>query len=93
MELTSSSTHESRVLPALLAAVPGDVHQVSGDGAYDTRACYESIGKRGATATIPPRRNAKPWEPIPGADSLRMRNVNLRQMQEQGRYEWVLAKV
>ncbi len=69
VELTWSSTHHSRVLPAVLAAVPGDVHQVSGDGAYDTRACYESIGKRGALAIIPSRRNAEPWKPIPGADS------------------------
>ncbi len=43
----------TQVLPALLTQVPGEVDQVSGDGAYDTRACYESIAKRGATDDSP----------------------------------------
>jgi len=87
-ELTASNVHDSRRLPALLAQVPDQVDQVSGDGAYDTRACYEAIGNRGAIATIPPRRNAKLGRPLGESDSLAARNANLRQIQEQGRYEW-----
>lgn len=36
--------------------------QVSGDGAYDKRKCYEAIAARVAQATIPPRKNAMRWE-------------------------------
>jgi hypothetical protein len=55
VEMTASHVHDSQVLPRLLTQVSGTVYQVSGDGAYDTKACYESIGQRGAKAAIPPR--------------------------------------
>jgi hypothetical protein len=35
---------------------------VSGDGAYDTKACHEAIAHRQAEAIIPTRRNAKLWK-------------------------------
>jgi hypothetical protein len=40
--VTKNSVHDSLMLPSLLEQIPGRVHQVSGDGAYDTRACYEA---------------------------------------------------
>ncbi len=86
-EVTTSNVHESLMLPKLLEQIPGRVCQVSGDGAYDTRACYEAIHRRGALATIPPRRNAIPWERNTAA-SARMRNKNLRRVRMYGRYEW-----
>ncbi len=53
VEITASHVHDSQVLPRLLTQISGKVCQVSGDAAYDTKACYESIGQRGANATIP----------------------------------------
>ena len=47
---------DSQALPELLEAIDGDVIEVIGDGAYDTRNCYEAIHKRGARPTIPPRK-------------------------------------
>ena len=41
------------MLPPLLEQIPGRVHQVSADGAYDTRACYEAAHRRGAQVAIP----------------------------------------
>lgn len=32
------------------------------DGAYDTKACHALLKKKGAKATIPPRKNAALWE-------------------------------
>ncbi len=87
VEVTTSSVHDSLVLPTLLEQIPGRVHQVSGDGAYDTRACYEAARRRGARVAIPPRRNAVPWEQNADA-SARMRNKNLRLVRMYGRYEW-----
>ena len=53
VEVTPSRVHDCRLLPALLDQIPGRIVQVSGDGAYDTRACYQSILEREAVATIP----------------------------------------
>ena len=87
VEVTKNSVHDSLMLPPLLEQIPGRVHQVSGDGAYDTRACYEAAHRRGAQVAIPPRRNAVSWEQ--NADSsARMRNKNLRLVRMYGRYEW-----
>ena len=59
VEVTPSRVHDGRLLPALLDQIPGRIVQVSGGGAYDTRACYQSILEREAVATIPPRRSAR----------------------------------
>jgi len=91
VEITASHVHDSLMLPPLLMQIPGKVCQVSGDGAYDTKACYESIGQRGAKATIPPRRNAKPRKCDNSLDTLAIRDANLRQIQQQGRYAWRVA--
>ena len=53
------------MLPSLLGQI--DPHEawlsVSGDGAYDTKACHEAIALREAQAIIPVRKNArKPWK-------------------------------
>ena len=64
VEVTPSRVHDCRLLPALLDQIPGRIVQVSGDGAYDTRACYQSILEREAVATIPPRRSARLSESV-----------------------------
>ena len=53
------------MLPELLEPIPPDqeIGSVTADGAFDTRKCHEAIATRGATAIIPPRKNAKPWKP------------------------------
>ncbi len=91
VEITASNVHDSRILPPLLTQISGKVCQVSGDGAYDTKACYESIGQRGAKATIPPRRNAKRMKFPNPPEKLAIRDANLRQIQQQGRYAWRVA--
>jgi hypothetical protein len=91
VEITASHVHDSQVLPRLLTQISGKVYQVSGDGAYDTKACYESIGQRGAKATIPPRRNAKRLRCDNSSEKFAIRDANLRQIQQQGRYAWRVA--
>ena len=91
VEITASHVHDSQVLPRLLTQISGKVCQVSGDGAYDTKACYESIGQRGAKATIPPRRNAKRMRCANPPKKLAIRDAHLRQIQQQGRYAWRVA--
>ncbi len=85
VESTASHVHDGLMLLPWLMQIPGKVCQVSGDGAYDTKTGYESIGKRGAKAPIPPRRNAKPRRCDHSLDMLAIRDANLRQIQQQGR--------
>src|SRR5919108_868089 len=59
VELTESRVHDSQSLPLLLKQIADPIGQVSGDGAYDTRACYEAVLQRGATPTFIPRRTAQ----------------------------------
>ena len=87
-DITSSNVHDSRIFAALLDQVPGDIGQVSGDGAYDTRACYEAALERGAIVTIPPRRKAKNRPSSGGEEWRAIRNATLQQIRELGRYEW-----
>ena len=57
------------MLPSLLGQIdPNEaLLSVSGDGAYDTKACHEAIALRQAQAIIPVRKNArKPWKEVSG---------------------------
>lgn len=64
MEVTDNGIGDAPVLPDLLSQIPLDeqISAVSGDGAYDTKACHEAIALRQAQAVIPTRKNAKPWK-------------------------------
>ncbi|MGL5409203.1 MAG: IS5 family transposase [Shewanella sp.] len=58
-----NSVSDSQVLPELLnSSCCDEIKQVSADGAYDTRDCYQTLINRGITAAITPRGNAIFWE-------------------------------
>jgi len=89
VEVTPNSVGDAPMLPALLGQIdPAEaLLSVSGDGAYDTKACHEAIALREAQAIIPVRKNAsKPWkENRPGAKA---RNEILHATQRLGRAIW-----
>ncbi len=88
IEISDNRTGDAPVLPQLLDQIPEDepIGIVSGDGAYDTRACHDAIAGRNASAVIPVRRNAKPWKDTsPGA---RARNEALNATRRLGRTIW-----
>lgn len=76
------------MLPALLAQVPQAVCQVSADGGYDRRTCYEAIAGRGAKAAVPPRRGAKIWQHGNCKAERLSRDENLRRIRRVGRAKW-----
>jgi transposase len=76
------------VLPDLLGQVPGEIRQVSTDGAYDKRHCYDALAERGAKAVIPPRRDAKIWQHGNCAGAPWQRDENLRAIRRVGRRRW-----
>jgi hypothetical protein len=86
VDLTESRVHDSQRVSSLLKQIPDPIGQVSGDGAYDTRACYEEVLQRGVTPAFVPRRTAQPGA-IPEPTGWRAaRNRTLQQIEQQGRY-------
>ena len=86
--VTTNSSHDSQVLPDLLAQVEGELTQVSGDGAYDRRGCYAAIKQRRARAAIPPQHNAKIWQHGNTKAERLARDENLRRIRQIGRAAW-----
>ena len=88
VEVTNSSIGDAPMLPALLAQISQDqdIGSVTADGAYDTRKCYDAVVARNASPVIPPRKNAKFWQPdTPGAKA---RNEAVRASKYLGRALW-----
>ncbi|OWY59110.1 IS5/IS1182 family transposase, partial [cyanobacterium TDX16] len=86
--VTTNDVADCEVLPQLLDAIAEDVAQVTGDGAYDTKDCYDAIEQREATAIIPPRRNAKIWQHGNCKALPHPRDENLRRIRQVGRKRW-----
>jgi len=86
--VTTNNYHDSQLLPDLLAQVEEEIGQVSGDGGYDRRTCYEAIQRRHARATIPPQRNAKIWQHGNTTAQRLARDQNLRRIRQVGRAAW-----
>jgi len=62
VEVTTPEWTDAEVFEGLVDQIEGDIEQISVDGAYDTRAVYETARKRNARLIVPPRDNAVPWE-------------------------------
>ena len=88
IEVTDNRQGDAQMLPSLLAQIPVDepIACVSGDGAFDTKACHEAIATRGAIGCIPTRKNAQPWKG--NSLGVRERNEILRATKQLGRAIW-----
>ena len=86
--VTTNNVADSQVLEDLLEQVEEEVEQISGDGSYDKRSCYEAIKKRKAKAAIPPQRNAKIWQHGNSKEERLIRDENLRRIRQVGRKAW-----
>lgn len=89
--VTGNATADCQMLAPLLGQVPqtATIGQVSGDGGYDRRMCYDTLQARHVTRiAIPPQSNARIWkhgntkgDPLP-------RDANLRRIRVVGRQRW-----
>jgi IS5 family transposase len=86
--VTTNDLADGQAFEDLLEQVESDIEQVSGDGSYDKRNCYEAIRKRGARAAIPPRRDAKIWRHGNSKSEREIRDENLRRIRKVGRKQW-----
>ena len=90
-EVTNNGVHDSTMLDPLLNQLPGEqgIAQYSGDGAYDTRKCYETLKEHDVKkVTIPPQKNAKIWQHGNSKEERLVRDENLRAIRKVGRKKW-----
>ncbi len=85
---TTGDVGDAPMLPELPDQIPPDqeIGSVTADGAFDTRKCHGAIAARGATAIIPPRKNARPRRPDTSGSIAR--NEALRASRRFGRTIW-----
>lgn len=94
--VTTNDVHDGEVLNDVLEAIEEPLEQVSTDGAYDHRHCYDEIEAKGTKAVIPPRKDAKIWQhgiglrPAKGVrtGTPHQRDENLRYIRKHGRKCW-----
>ena len=86
--VSTNDVTDGEVLPELLDAIDDEIEQVSADGAYDQRKCYDAIRDRQAKAAIPPRKGAKIWQHGNTKVERHIRDENLRRVRRVGRKRW-----
>ncbi len=86
--VTTNGCHDSEVFPDLLEATEAEIEQVSADGAYDKRRCYDAVLEDGIKPAIPPQKNAKIWQHGNCKAPPHPRDENLRAIRRQGRQRW-----
>jgi Transposase DDE domain len=92
--LTTNDVADSIVLPHLLEQVEEPIQQLSGDGGYDKRLCYDTLRERQKEqgvplkVAIPPRRGARIWQHGNSQQERLARDENLRRIRQVGRKRW-----
>ncbi|NJN49267.1 MAG: IS5 family transposase [Alkalinema sp. RL_2_19] len=86
--VTTNQVHDGTVLKDILDGIEDDIEQVSADGAYDHRHCYDEITERQAKPVIPPRQDAVIWQHGNGKAPPHPRDENLRYIRKHGRKKW-----
>jgi hypothetical protein len=86
--VTLNDCHDGQVLADVLAGIDDPIEQVSTDGTYDHRHCYDNIELKGAEAVIPPRKDAKIWQHGNCKHKPHPRDENLRYIRKHGRKRW-----
>lgn len=86
--VSTNNVSDDEAFADILAGIDDEIGQVSGDGAYDKRKCYDEISARGATPTIPPRKDAVMWQNDPQTGEVHPRNRVLERIEAVGRQQW-----
>lgn len=86
--VTTNDIDDGEVLGDVLEKIEDEIEQVTTDGAYDHRHCYDEIAEREAKAVIPPRKDAVIWQHGNCKALPHPRDENLRYIRKQGRKKW-----
>ena len=86
---SENSVSDCEMFPEILAAVEGEISQVSADGSYDRKKVYAALNESGVKrAAIPPRRGAKIWQHGNSSKERLIRDENLRAIRKKGKPKW-----
>jgi|SRR5579862_4796169 len=85
---TTNDYADGEILTDLLELIDAPIESVKADGAYDHRACYTQLAKRGIKAIIPPRKGARIWQHGNCLAAPLARDQNLRAIRKRGRKHW-----
>jgi hypothetical protein len=89
--ITSNNVSDDYVLPKLMDAIQDvPLKAVTGDMAYDTIDCRESIYERGAKQIIPPKKNARRQKkaPMPALEERDKAISRIKELGEEGKALW-----
>ena len=92
--LSTNGTGDAEMLPHLITQVQRPVRQVSADGAYDTRSCYEVLEERAEqqgselAIVIPPRQGARLAKHGNAKGKRLARDQTIRRIRQVGRRRW-----
>ena len=87
-ELTGNNVTDADMLKPLLQQIQEPINQVSADGAYDRRKCYDILSKLNIRVAIPPQKNANIWRHGNRRGKPHARDENLRMIRMIGRKQW-----
>lgn len=93
-EVTGNATADCHMLAPMLDQLPDTtiIDQLSGDGGYDKRVCYDELRKRNVPRiTIPPQHNARIWRHGNSSALRYARDENLRCIRAVGRKQWKIT--
>jgi hypothetical protein len=85
---STNNVSDDEAFGDVIDGIDEEIEQVSGDGAYDKRKCYDKIAARKAKPTIPPRKDAVMWEDDPEIEQPHPRNQVLERIEQVGRQQW-----
>jgi hypothetical protein len=86
--VTLNDCHDGEVLADVLDGIADPIEQVSTDGAYGHRHCYEEMDAKGTKAVVPPRKDAKIWQHGNRKGKPHPRDENLRYIRKHGHKRW-----
>jgi len=90
--LSTNDFKDNEIFPDLMSQIEEKkIGQVSGDGAYDDRKCFQWAEKRGILATFPPRRGAKITSHGNAQADPKTRDEHIREIRKMGRKGWKIA--
>jgi Transposase DDE domain len=88
MELTDNHIGENKLFEPLLDQYAGGYTTIGADKGYDSYACHETVGKRGAKSAILVQRKARVRRHGSTREPPLVRDEIVRRMREIGRNDW-----
>ena len=85
---TDNSCKDNEIFEDLVDDVDGEIKQVSADGAYDAKNCYEKSEEKGIKLIVPPRKDAVIQKHGNCSGDPNPRDQHIRDIKKHGEKKW-----